>query len=42
MVMLKDIRGATDVNIEQEGPQPQLLIKPDRALCIATTSASRT
>jgi cobalt-zinc-cadmium resistance protein CzcA len=33
MAMLKDIRGATDVNIEQEGPQPQLVIKPDRALC---------
>ncbi|HZZ82829.1 MAG TPA: CusA/CzcA family heavy metal efflux RND transporter, partial [Gemmataceae bacterium] len=33
MVMLKDIRGATDVNIEQEGPQPQLVIKPDRMLC---------
>ena len=31
--MLKGIRGATDVNIEQEGPQPQLVIKPDRALC---------
>ncbi len=33
MAMLKEIRGATDVNIEQEGPQPQLVIKPDRALC---------
>ena len=33
MAMLKDIRGATDVNIEQEGPQPQLVIRPDRALC---------
>jgi cobalt-zinc-cadmium resistance protein CzcA len=31
--LLKGIRGATDVNIEQEGPQPQLVIKPDRALC---------
>jgi cobalt-zinc-cadmium resistance protein CzcA len=31
--MLKTIRGATDVSIEQEGPQPQLVIKPDRALC---------
>jgi heavy metal efflux system protein len=31
--MLKSIRGATDVNVEQEGPQPQLVIKPDRALC---------
>ncbi len=26
-------RGAVDVNIEQEGPQPQLVIQPDRALC---------
>ena len=33
MAMLKDMRGATDVNIEQEGPQPQLLIKPDRVMC---------
>jgi cobalt-zinc-cadmium resistance protein CzcA len=32
MELLKDVRGATDVNIEQEGPQPQLVIKPDRAL----------
>jgi cobalt-zinc-cadmium resistance protein CzcA len=31
--LLKGIRGATDVSVEQEGPQPQLLIKPDRALC---------
>lgn len=31
--MLKTIRGAVDVNIEQEGPQPQLIIHPDRALC---------
>src|SRR5262249_38104126 len=31
--LLKGIRGATDVSIEQEGPQPQLLIKPDRDLC---------
>jgi cobalt-zinc-cadmium resistance protein CzcA len=31
--LLKDIRGATDVSIEQEGPQPQLVIQPDRALC---------
>lgn len=31
--LLKGIRGATDVSIEQEGPQPQLVIKPDRALC---------
>jgi cobalt-zinc-cadmium resistance protein CzcA len=31
--MLKSVPGAVDVNIEQEGPQPQLLIQPDRALC---------
>jgi cobalt-zinc-cadmium resistance protein CzcA len=31
--MLRTIPGATDVNVEQEGPQPQLVIKPDRALC---------
>jgi cobalt-zinc-cadmium resistance protein CzcA len=33
MELLRSIRGATDVNIEQEGPQPQLVIRPDRALC---------
>jgi cobalt-zinc-cadmium resistance protein CzcA len=27
------VPGATDVNVEQEGPQPQLMIRPDRALC---------
>lgn len=31
--LLRTIPGATDVNIEQEGPQPQLVIQPDRALC---------
>jgi len=31
--MLKTIPGAVDVNIEQEGPQPQLVIQPNRALC---------
>jgi cobalt-zinc-cadmium resistance protein CzcA len=31
--LLKKIRGATDVSIEQEGPQPQLVIQPDRAMC---------
>src|SRR5262249_13411891 len=31
--LLKGIPGAVDVNIEQEGPGPQLLIQPDRALC---------
>lgn len=33
LTMLQDMHGATDVAIEQEGPQPQLVIKPDRALC---------
>ena len=40
--LLKRVRGATDVSIEQEGPQPQLVIQPDRALCRATMSASKT
>jgi cobalt-zinc-cadmium resistance protein CzcA len=31
--VLREVPGAVDVNIEQEGPQPQLLIEPDRALC---------
>jgi cobalt-zinc-cadmium resistance protein CzcA len=31
--LLRQIPGAVDVNIEQEGPQPQLVIEPDRALC---------
>jgi cobalt-zinc-cadmium resistance protein CzcA len=31
--LLQDIAGAQDVAIEQEGPQPQLVIEPDRALC---------
>ncbi|AKU98764.1 Cobalt-zinc-cadmium resistance protein CzcA [Labilithrix luteola] len=30
--LLRSVPGATDVNIEQEGPQPQLVIQPDRAL----------
>ncbi|BEV09283.1 CusA/CzcA family heavy metal efflux RND transporter [Methylophilus sp. DW102] len=30
---LKTVDGAVDVNIEQEGPQPQLVITPNRALC---------
>ncbi len=30
--MLKKVPGAIDVSIEQEGPQPQLVIVPDRAL----------
>lgn len=31
--LLRTVPGATDVGIEQEGPQPQLVIEPDRALC---------
>ena len=31
--LLREIRGAVDVAIEQEGPQPQLVIRPNRALC---------
>ncbi|MCS6924688.1 MAG: CusA/CzcA family heavy metal efflux RND transporter [Candidatus Binatia bacterium] len=31
--LLRRVPGAIDVNIEQEGPQPQLIIQPDRALC---------
>ena len=30
---LRKIPGAVDANIEQEGPQTQLVITPDRALC---------
>ena len=30
--LLRTVRGAVDVNIEQEGPQPQLIIQADRAL----------
>ncbi|MBX3025130.1 CusA/CzcA family heavy metal efflux RND transporter [bacterium] len=30
--LLRAVPGAVDVNIEQEGPQPQLVIQPDRAL----------
>ena len=40
--LLRTVPGALDVSIEQEGPQPQLVIDPDRALCAGTTSASRT
>ncbi|SMF95424.1 cobalt-zinc-cadmium resistance protein CzcA [Methylomagnum ishizawai] len=32
-ILLKQVPGAVDVNIEQEGPQPQLVIQPDRSLC---------
>jgi cobalt-zinc-cadmium resistance protein CzcA len=31
--LLRGVPGALDVSIEQEGPQPQLVIVPDRALC---------
>jgi cobalt-zinc-cadmium resistance protein CzcA len=31
--VLRGIRGAVDVNIEQEGPQPQFTIIPDRVRC---------
>src|SRR5262249_6271515 len=31
--LLKAIPGSVDVNIEQEEPQPQWIIHPDRALC---------
>jgi cobalt-zinc-cadmium resistance protein CzcA len=31
--LLRTIPGAVDVSVEQEGPQPQLIIQPDRALC---------
>ncbi|MGE5191247.1 MAG: efflux RND transporter permease subunit [Deltaproteobacteria bacterium] len=31
--LLKGVRGAVDVNIEQEGPQPQFVIQPNRARC---------
>ena len=31
--LLRTVPGALDVSIEQEGPQPQLVIQPDRALC---------
>jgi cobalt-zinc-cadmium resistance protein CzcA len=31
--LLRSVRGAADVAIEQEGPQPQLVIQPDRVKC---------
>lgn len=31
--LLRQVPGAIDVNIEQEGPQPQLIVEPDRSLC---------
>jgi cobalt-zinc-cadmium resistance protein CzcA len=33
VAVLKAVPGAQDVNVEQEGPQPQLVITPDRQLC---------
>jgi cobalt-zinc-cadmium resistance protein CzcA len=33
VVLLQQVPGAIDVNIEQEGPQPQLIIHPDRERC---------
>lgn len=30
VAVLREIPGATDVSIEQEGPQPQLVVEPDR------------
>ncbi len=33
IAILKEIRGAVDVNIEQQNPQPQLVIRPDRGRC---------
>src|SRR5439155_22522554 len=31
--LLRTVPGSVDVNIEQEGPQPQLVIQPDRERC---------
>jgi heavy metal efflux system protein len=31
--LLRRVPGSVDVNIEQEGPQPQLVIQPDRERC---------
>ena len=33
VALLRTVPGAADVNVEQEGPQPQLVITPDRARC---------
>lgn len=33
VALLQGVPGAQDVAIEQEGPQPQLVIEPNRALC---------
>ncbi len=31
--LLRSVPGSQDVNVEQEGPQPQLVVTPDRLLC---------
>src|SRR5262249_11351010 len=31
--LLRAVPGSQDVNVEQEGPQPQLVVTPDRLLC---------
>jgi cobalt-zinc-cadmium resistance protein CzcA len=31
--LLRMVPGSQDVNVEQEGPQPQLVVTPDRLLC---------
>ncbi|MCE9603754.1 MAG: CusA/CzcA family heavy metal efflux RND transporter [Planctomycetia bacterium] len=33
VAVLQAVPGAVDVNIEQEGPQPQLVVQPDRVRC---------
>lgn len=33
VAVLRKVRGAMDVNVEQEGPQPQMVVLADRARC---------
>ena len=33
VTLLRKVRGSLDVNIEQEGPQPQMIVQPDRSRC---------
>lgn len=33
VTLLRQVRGAVDVNIEQEGPQPQMVVSADRTRC---------
>lgn len=33
VTLLRKVRGAVDVNIEQEGPQPQMVVQADRTRC---------